>query len=357
MPEFHFSVGKELALMFARTCNIACKHCGIESSPQNKERMTLDKAEAIIVSAASIPDFKKITFTGGEPLMFPREHLQLLRLCRDLGLMTRVVTNGFWAKTPQRGRTLLADLCEAGLTELNFSADIYHLEFQDKAILASALELTAEVGLPRIVSFVSNGAGDPLQEFSTLYGFPREKLLDLRKLPWDRAVIDQLKEDHIFVFYGGLIGLGRAAKYPEMLRYYPLDYFPLDAPCREIVDKPVIYPDGSFQACCCAGGKIGSFTVGNVFAEDLGQLYEKMQQRAHFRLINTHGPRQLFDCVRRERPDLKLPEQYTSICEMCVRASQHLTGEQVDDIAETFLWEETLRCFSQPQERQEEAAQ
>jgi MoaA/NifB/PqqE/SkfB family radical SAM enzyme len=349
MPEFHFSVGRELAIMFARTCNIACKHCGIESSPENKERMTLEQAESIIVSAASIPDFKKITFTGGEPLMFPKEHVHLLRLCRDLGLMTRIVTNGFWAKTPKRGRALLAELCEAGLTELNFSADAYHLEFQDKAILASALKLAAEVGLARIVSFVSNGSADPLSEFASLYDLPREKLLDLRKIPWDRREIDRLKDDHIFVFYGGLIGLGRAAMYPEILRYYPLDFFPFDAPCREIVDKPVVYPDGSFQACCCAGGKIGSFTVGNAFSEDLGELYDKMQKRPHFRLINTHGPRQLFDCVKAARPDLRLPREYTSICELCVRASQHLSAAEVDTIAEAYLWQETFRCFSAPE--------
>lgn len=346
MPKFHFSKGRELAIMFARTCNIACKHCGIDSSPENKERMTLENAEAIIVSAASIPDFKKITFTGGEPLMFPQEHLQLLRLCRDFGLMTRIVSNGFWAKTPKRGRALLAELIEAGLTELNFSADIYHLEFQDKSILQSALNLTAETGLARIVSFVTNGSTDPLTDFANLYDLPRDKLLDLRKIPWDRGEIDRLKDDYIFVFYGGLIGLGRAAQYPEMLRYYPVDYFPLDASCREIVDKPVVYPDGSFQACCCAGGKIGSFTVGNAFTEDLGLLYDKMQQRAHFRLINTHGPRQLFDCVRSARPDLRLPHEYTSICELCVRAAQHLSADEIDKIATAYLWEETLRCYS-----------
>lgn len=345
MPEFHFSEGREFAIMFARTCNIACKHCGIESSPENKEKMTLKRAEELIVSAAAIPDFRKVTFTGGEPLMFPKEHVQLLRLCRDLGLQTRIVTNGFWAKTPSRGRALLAELKEAGLTELNFSADTFHLEFQNSSILRSALDLANEMGFARIVSFVSNGGADPLTEFSEMYGLDRETLVDLRAIPWDMSLIATLKPEKIFVFYGGLIGLGRAAQYPEMLKFYPVDFFPLDASCREIVDKPVIYPDGSFQACCCAGGKIESFTVGNAFTEDLSVLYQRMQNRPHFRLINTHGPRRLFDCVKTARPDLKLPREYTSVCELCVRASQHLSSVEMDDIAAEFLWNETLRLF------------
>src|SRR3712207_7664087 len=49
--------------------------------------------------------------------------------------------------------------------------------------------------------------------------------------------------------------------------------------CREVVNKPVIYPDGSFQACCCAGGKVGAFTVGNAFEEDIATLYDRSEER------------------------------------------------------------------------------
>lgn len=129
---------RELALMYSRRCNIACRHCGIESSPYVRGEMGLPAATRFIAEAASIPQFMKMTFTGGEPMLYQNEHIQLFELCAGLGLQTRMVTNGFWARDRQKGYSLLKRLKEAGLCELNFSADIFHLEFQKRETLHHA---------------------------------------------------------------------------------------------------------------------------------------------------------------------------------------------------------------------------
>lgn len=346
MVNYAFSGEREIAIMVSRTCNIACRHCGIDSSPQNKERMSLEAAQALVLDAATVPNMRKITFTGGEPLMVPKEMLSLLEMCRNLGLSTRIVTNGFWAKTPKRGRALLKDLRDAGLTEINFSADIFHLEYMEASTLRNALDVAAEAGFARIVSYVCSSNKPPLDEFAKLYGLDRDGLLDLRSVEWDVDFIESIKDEKIFVFYGGLIGLGRVLQYPELLQYVPVDIFPSGKGCREIVDKPVIYPDGSFQACCCAGGKISNFTVGNAFEERLPALYERMAKRSTFRLINTHGPKYLFDRVREAHPEVAMPDTYTSICEMCVRANALIPHEALDAIADEASWRETMRDFA-----------
>ena len=322
---------REIALMFARTCNIVCRHCGIESSPWNRSRMKLEDAPGWIIEAAAIPDFHRVTFTGGEPFLFQDEHAELIGLCTRLGLTTRVVTNGFWASKLESGMRVLERMKEAGLGELNFSADKYHLEFLDAGTLRNALECARRMGYARIVSFVTNTDDPPLDDFSAMYGIPREQLLELRPLLAERQqdVIDELKEEKIFIFAGGLIGLGRAAEHPEELRYFPASSFPAQR-CQEVLNKPVIYPDGDFQACCCAGGKIKTFTVGNAHRESLADLFAAMSARSHYRMINSHGPKELYDCVRRARPDLPRSGEYTSVCELCVRATDGLTGEEVE---------------------------
>ena len=342
MADYSFSTDRELALMVTRHCNIACRHCGIESGPAVKDRMSLERAEALILDAATVPNLRKITFTGGEPMMVPGDMLKLLELCQALGLETRMVTNGFWAKTPARGRTILAELRDAGLTELNFSADRFHLEFMDASTLRRALDLAAEAGFARIVSFVSASDVPPLDEFAALYGVDRDMLVDLRTMAWDPDYIEETKARSIFVFYGGLIGLGRAALHPDILRFVPVQTFPLGTPCREVVEKPVVYPDGAFQACCCAGGKIASFTVGNAFQERLPSLYDRMRARPSFRLINTHGPRVLHDEVRRACDEVELPATYTSICEMCVRVHAAVPPERLDEIASDAILRDML---------------
>jgi hypothetical protein len=335
----------ELAMMFARTCNIACRHCGIESSPQNKSRMTLAEARGYIVDAASIPKFRKITFTGGEPFLFQPEHIDLLELCSGLGLSTRMVTNGFWAADMEQGRKVLGRMKAAGLTELNFSADKFHLEFQDARILRNGLEIARELGFARIVSFVTNETEPPLDQFSAMYGVPRGELLDLREVMSDMSQIALLKDRYIFIYSGGLIGMGRAAQYPGELKYVPWDFFPDLEACGEIVNKPVIYPDGDFQACCCAGGKVRPFTVGNAKREPLRDLFERMQARSHYRFINSHGPKELFRTIAEARPDIPRPSGYTSICELCVRACDGLSGDEIDSIIDNALVVRTIEAL------------
>jgi MoaA/NifB/PqqE/SkfB family radical SAM enzyme len=340
----------ELALMFARTCNIACRHCGIESSPQNKSRMTLDEARGYILDAACIPKFRKITFTGGEPFLFQPEHIDLLELCSGLGLSTRMVTNGFWAADMEKGRQVLGRMKAAGLTELNFSADKFHLEFQDAQILKNAIELARELGFSRIISFVTNEPEPPLDIFSRMYGIPRDQLMDLRSVARDRDRMEQLKDQYIFVYAGGLIGMGRAAQYPAELKYVPWDFFPDMEACGEVVNKPVIYPDGDFQACCCAGGKVQPFTVGNAKREPLRDLFERMRSRSHYRFINSHGPKELFRIISEARPDIRRPETFTSICELCVRACDGLVAAEIDTIVDNALLTRTLAAlgFTEP---------
>ena len=336
---------RECAIMFARTCNIACRHCGIESSPQNKDKMRIEDARRFIVEAATVPHFRKFTFTGGEPFLFQDELAEMLSLCNGLGLFTRAVTNGFWAKTRAKGMRVLSRMHKAGLNELNFSADKYHLEFLEPHILRNALDCARELDYTRIVSFVTNSDEPPLDDFSRMYGIPRDQLEDLRPLMDDLSVVEEMKRDKIFIFTGGLIGLGRAAEHPNELRYFPVGFFPTSQACGEVVNKPVIYPNGDFQACCCAGGKIKTFTVGNLHEEGLASLYEKMIARSQYQLINTYGPKELYKIIAKARPDLPRKGSYTSICEMCVRATDGLSPEEVDEIVDNALLERTLLAF------------
>src|SRR5207249_7965204 len=94
----------------------ACRHCGILSSPTNRNRMTLELAERCIRQAAALsPKITTLVFTGGEPFLFVPDLERMIGLCYDLGLSTRVVTNGFWARDTARGRDILHRLRLAGI--------------------------------------------------------------------------------------------------------------------------------------------------------------------------------------------------------------------------------------------------
>lgn len=76
-----------------RECNMKCRHCFAEFNDMDGEPISLEDARAIIKEIASIPAFKKITFSGGEPTLYKGID-ELLKLAHDKGLKTSIVTNG-----------------------------------------------------------------------------------------------------------------------------------------------------------------------------------------------------------------------------------------------------------------------
>lgn len=331
----------EIGIMYAHTCNIACRHCGILSSPHNHNRMSLQLAERCIREAAAIvPKPSTIVFTGGEPFLFVNEIEELIALCNELGLSTRVVTNGFWGQKPAIGRAILHRLRLAGLDALNFSADKYHLEFLEPSVLRNAIALAQEVGYVAIVNFVMNGPGDPVETFARLYSIPLDQIRpfreeELAQQSHTRSVPPEVYTK-INLSHGRLIGLGRAAEYPDEHYLTPIESFNLKG-CSEVVNRPVIYPNGDLQACCCAGGKIEAFTVGNLITASLADLVEAMRKRSHFRFINTFGPRQLYQTLCAAKAGGQKDDLHASICDMCVAATRNMKGQEIDQILEQWV--------------------
>ncbi|ADZ70536.1 radical SAM protein [Polymorphum gilvum] len=331
----------ELGLMYSHRCNIECRHCGIESGPRNRARMTLELARDVIQQAAELdPPATTIAFTGGEPLLYPRETEALLDLAHGLGLSTRIVTNGFWGRNRSRGLQLLYRLRFAGLDTINFSADAYHLEYLNAAILRQAIDIAEEVGFIVIVNMTVNAAVSPVDAFSRLYGIARERLVGFDETVFRaelRAGADLSRYDgRILVSGGRLIGLGRAALYPEEHFLSPLETF-ARTPCSEIVNRPVVYPDGALMACCCAGGKIAAFRVGNLHSQPLADLVEAMRRRTHFRFINDLGPRVLYEALAEMRPRAGDERPHASICDVCVAATRGRAPDEVDRLLEHWL--------------------
>ena len=331
----------ELGIMYSHTCNIECRHCGILSSPKNQNRMSLDFAERCIREAAALaPLISTIVFTGGEPFLFLVELESMLSLCTELGLSTRVVTNGFWARNASQGKAILHRLRLAGLDTINFSGDKYHLEFMDAFILRNAIEAAQEVGFAVIVNFVTNERGDPVEQFASMYDIPKERVRLFEEEEFAHLMTEgSIPSDFLTKIHlscGRLIGLGRCAQYPEEHFYSPIEAFPVK-PCLEVVNRPVIYPEGDLQACCCAGGKIEAFTVGNLHSTSLSKLIDQMSQRTHYRFINTFGPRLLYETMRAATPTRAWNDLHASICDTCVAATTGCDAEKTDRILEHWL--------------------
>lgn len=82
---------RELIYKITSTCTDRCRKCGIwrESEPK---RASLEDVEKCL--AALAPTLNKFTVTGGEPLLFKTDVLQLAQLANRMRVPMTVVTNG-----------------------------------------------------------------------------------------------------------------------------------------------------------------------------------------------------------------------------------------------------------------------
>lgn len=75
--------------------------------------------EKFLDQIPSVPSIQVVVFTGGEATL----HLDALKKglfrAKEQGKITRVVSNGWWAKSPDHALRFLDDLQQAGLDEIN----------------------------------------------------------------------------------------------------------------------------------------------------------------------------------------------------------------------------------------------
>jgi MoaA/NifB/PqqE/SkfB family radical SAM enzyme len=91
----HTSPG-QLVIQFTNHCNATCPQCGMRITNKiERNRIPVTDIKRIIDAAAQ-RNIQSISFTGGEPLLFPDDLVELIGYARQAGIpMIRTGTNGF----------------------------------------------------------------------------------------------------------------------------------------------------------------------------------------------------------------------------------------------------------------------
>jgi organic radical activating enzyme len=79
--------------------------------------MDHDRAKEIIAGMARA-GVGGISFSAGEPFLYFKQIAELVKLCSQIGIYTRIVTNSFWAKTAASSDHLVSELKKNGLCQL-----------------------------------------------------------------------------------------------------------------------------------------------------------------------------------------------------------------------------------------------
>lgn len=194
-----------LTILATYRCTAACENCCFESNPNLRKRLSYKNLIQIIDEVAKFKSLKMVVFSGGECFLLGNDLLKAVKHCASLGLLTRCVSNGYWAKSINIGKKKLGELVANGLTEINISTGDFHQKFVSQKTVINAATLGLEMGINTLVvveaskgskvtmkSFVNEAEIAKLHE---MYDIKKFQILESPWMPMElRSAIEQEKD-------------------------------------------------------------------------------------------------------------------------------------------------------------------
>lgn len=251
---------RNIAFGYSTLCNIKCGHCVAAEGSPSAQKMELAKAKEIIVELAAA-GITGISFTAGEPFIYFDDLLELIALCREKNIYTRIVTNSFWAKSADKAEAMLAALKQCGLSQLRLSYSRWHQQHVPRHKVLNAAHACMKTGIDYFVSFVTD--------------FSEE----------DDAFEQFLRDNNLKFFPEPVIYAGRADTFLRQAIF-------TDYQENRCAMNPYLAPDLSMYACCDAGSHFNAtnfFLLGNLQDDTIDQLFTKSETTPLYSCIRSMG--------------------------------------------------------------------
>lgn len=311
---------QQLTVLATSQCTAACNHCSMNSAPHRRERLTFDRIRETIDSLHANGPLGVVIFAGGEPTLLGDTLLDSIAHADSLGLTTRIVTNASWAIKPEKARAKIVELRQAGLAELNISADDYHLPYIPFENVIHAWREAKGRGFRSVV--IANCYG-PNSLVTPEYVM--ERLGERLPTRFDETGRSQpipppSADGTAYLMsnsYLQLIGRSRGRIDPSDV-IFPEDPSALSGGCPWAVRSAALSPRGHLVACCgieAEGNSVLDF--GDTDGVDVQTLVQKAERSTIVNAIAFLGPAFLQDFVRRVRTDIKFKPRYATVCEIC----------------------------------------
>jgi len=287
---------RNVAFGYSTRCNIKCDHCVAADDFSSQSTMDFKKAKTVIEEMACC-NVNGISFTAGEPLLFLKDICELVRLCKNNEIYTRVVTNGFWAKTREHSDRIVSELRLSGLAQLRISFSRWHQKNINSENILNAVSSSEKMGLDYFVSFVTDFSED------------------------DNELEEFLRKNRIKYFPEALIYFGRAEEFNR--REVFTDYCPHI--CRM---NPYLTPELDMFACCDAGShftKTGFFYLGNRKDHTIDEMLKKKESNPLYNRISTMGLTQIASFLGFKASDI-VKYRKCELCEKLFNSTENLSA-------------------------------
>lgn len=292
-----------LSIITTYHCTAACEHCCFHCTPSRSEAIPPENIMKYISQAATLPSMKLVVFTGGECFTLGDKLIEAITHARTLGLATRCVTNGFWAKTDVSVTAWIQKIKEAGLTEINFSTGDHHARYVPLDVIARGVYNTCEAGIPTAVNI-------ELFEESKAKPILKSIFRDWKK-----------KYPHLSIHYGLWIPNGGATKMRHSKFFQWKQNQSRFRGCSSVLSTLTIRPDEKLIECCGLYlDYVHEMVVGDLKKESLQEIVNWRRQHEDFLKIwiAVEGTEAVLSHAAKYNPRIRIKENYVHPCQACL---------------------------------------
>lgn len=310
----------QVTILATSKCTARCGHCSMNSGPERRERVSFEAIRRTIDDLADLGALHTVIFAGGEPTLLGETLLDAIAYADGLNLNTRIVTNAYWAVTREMALRKLNELRDAGLQELNISADDYHLPYIPFENVERAWMASKRMGFGAVV--IANCYG-PYSTVTPEFIMSRlgERLQQRFDDDGRECGVGRADDDGTVYMLSNSFTqmLGRA--HAEMRRsevWFPADQAKLEGGCPWAARSPALSPRNHLVACCgmeAEGNPILDF--GDANAMTPRELACKADDSVLVNAIALLGPAFLMRFIAERAADVPFRERYASVCEVC----------------------------------------
>lgn len=312
-----------LILNYTMTCPLACDYCCYSCGPRRAETMDLDFALSIVNQAAELGVFKEFGFTGGEPLVYQEDILQLTRRMHELEMPFSMISSCFWATDDEAVNLTLKPLVENGMSVFTISHDPSHECWVPRDFATRAGKFILEEGVRLVICGSFYDESNDLRDI-----FPEFK--DCSNVSFVTRVV--------------LPTQGRAERKGVTPSFYPNANLTNNHTCyKRIYHDVTVFWDGEVYPCCSVYNRdTPSLSFGNLYNEPLAQIWDRIESSQFLKIIKLAGFDKLQQELLENYPELELEiPPKSEMIGPCHRCFQYLSNQKVrDSIKELYAQRE-----------------
>ena len=297
-----------LGVLASFRCTAACRNCCFSCGPEVGERIPQARLRQYLVDASALGSIRLVAFSGGEAFLLGRDLVELVELAGSLGMMTRIVSNGYWALDSQTARRVLRPLVEAGLNEINFSTGDDHQQFVPVERVATAAAVSAEHGLTVAVAI------EAADRNSTV---ARRFHQAADQLPGFKVAFE---EGGVTIQHSAWVDFAAPGDSPGTNWPSPVNRRNLSArrPCESVLTSISIMPNEDLMACCgILSDTPPDLTLGNLRRQSMGDMVARGQADLMKIWLFVEGPERIMAWCASKDPSIVWEDRFTHPCQTC----------------------------------------